>query len=149
MQHQELNPHVHPFLVYPTGTVGVTAASLSTSTLGVDGVYGVVNIQTPHGATNINKYHVEDVDDNGNTVKEHILDLNLRTGFDATSTDALDTRNEDNPYLDPASFGYAAENWQINLIVPLSWVSSHNGYVNVAVHDTWGHFAGGTSLLAR
>jgi murein DD-endopeptidase MepM/ murein hydrolase activator NlpD len=137
---KEYDPHVHPFLVYAQDLMGGTEVHFH-SAIAVSGGAddGVVNVRTNDDAANVNKYVFQVKDSAGNTIKEHVLDLNLRIGFDATSTANIDTPDQSLPYLAPIPFGYSATVWEMNLTLPSGWVGcQEDGYVNVEAYDIWG-----------
>lgn len=104
-------------------------------------VDGIARFETPDVIANVNKYVVEVVDtSSGAVVQSHTLDFNLRIGYDATSTAALDTFDTAVPYLSPVSFGYSATEWKADLIVPAGWLASKttSEEVVVTVSDIWG-----------
>lgn len=70
----------------------------------------------------------------------HELDLNLRTGFDATSLEALDTPDTTKPWLDPVSFGSRSDTWRMDLVIPHEFVRYKNAgeTFRVLVRDVWG-----------
>lgn len=133
------DPHVSPFLVYPDMiTTDITASTTQIMDGSND---GVLRASTPDAIPNVNIYTVDVVNMlTGNIVQSHTLDLNLRIGYDATSTSALDTFDKSMPYLAPISFGYTAIQWEIDLVVPLGWIASKSADEEVVatVTDIWG-----------
>lgn len=133
------DPHVSPFLVYPDmEETDITTTTSQTMNGSVD---GIARFETPDVIANVNKYLVEVVDTtSGAVVQSHTLDFNLRIGYDATSTAALDTFDTTVPYLSPVSFGYSAAEWKADLIVPAGWLASKttSEEVVVTVSDIWG-----------
>lgn len=146
------DPAVHPMLVYPQTAVGIPPADYVTLTpiqdldILVLFTNGIVRVSTPDDSANINQYVVEQLDANGALLHEHELDLNLRKGYDATSTAALDTPDQTEPYLSPISFGYSNTAWEMDLVVPHTWVSIETASVRVSVLDTWGNMVGTIDL---
>jgi murein DD-endopeptidase MepM/ murein hydrolase activator NlpD len=132
------DPHVSPFLIYP----GMVDTDITISFQIMDGSRdGIVHLETPDITPNVNKYNIEVIDTSTNTVvKSHTLDMNRRIGYDATSNTALDTFDKTKPYLAPLSFGYTATEWEIDLVVPASWLPSKaaDKKVVVTVSDIWG-----------
>ena len=92
-------------------------------------------------AANVNRYEIAVLDINNNTVRlSHTLDYNLRLGFDATSTEALDTPDTSKPYLSPIFFGGSATEWKIDLVIPtMQWVGSLASaeVIKITVTDIW------------
>jgi hypothetical protein len=114
------DPHVHPMPVYPLQAPNdhLDLQVVSQVYAGVGGE-GVVSLSTPDDATNLIKDEVEIIE-NEVTVLNHTLDANLRTGYDATSAEALDT--QDTNYLFESNplwlFGYG---------LGYVWVQDHTG----------------------
>jgi hypothetical protein len=99
----------------------------------------IVHIQTSDTHPNLNKYKVQVITTNVFVRKSHLLDLNLRKGFDATSMAALDTQDKTVPYLEPVSFGYSTETWEMELIIPTSWATLNSDErIVLTLTDIWG-----------
>lgn len=74
------------------------------------------------------------------SVKQHILDLNRRMGFDASSITNLDLRNLSNPYLDPEYFLDAQTDYRTQIVIPKIFVENLlNTSLKVTVYDIWGN----------
>ena len=72
-------------------------------------------------------------------VKQHVLNYNYRTGFDATSEDALDTPDMSKLYIDPGS--YCVDYIYTSIVIPEGYISKYSGsgYVRTLyVYDIWG-----------
>mmetsp|Transcript_22934 Transcript_22934/g.33851 ORF Transcript_22934/g.33851 Transcript_22934/m.33851 type:complete len:147 (-) Transcript_22934:16-456(-) len=139
-------------MVYPPGTVGTTDLTMTVlqeMTLG-DCLDGIVHLETMDNAANLNRYEVEVFSDGGTSLETHILDFNLRIGYDATSTANLDTFDQTKPFLSPIPFGYKASNWSAELIIPHAWVNQVDcpnntctiGHIEVSTYGVWGQPAG-------
>ena len=117
---QQYDPHVHPFLVFPDmPATNVTVYITQNLTALTD---AIVHVQTPDTSPNLNKYLVQVISSISGSVRmSHLLDLNLRIGFNATSTEALDTPDMTKPYLDPFNFGYSDSVWQMAFVIPKLW----------------------------
>ena len=137
------DPHISAMMILPQSMVGTTQVTavyrsdLSNSTV------KMVQITTPDINPNVNAYKVFIVQSNGQVRASHLLDLNRRIGFNATSTSALDTQDKNLPYLDPIAFGQSAATWSINFGIPKTWFGSKpsNETVFVEVVDVWGTVA--------
>ncbi len=71
----------------------------------------------------------------------HVLDLNQRLGFDASSTATLDSQDLSKPYLSPESFGPSATLFSTKLVIPAVFTQNlpSNKYLTtVKVFDIWG-----------
>ena len=130
-------------LVYPAAAVGTpnsfTMTEASTSSSGTSDVK--VRVVAPDDSPDVNIYKVDVYDTATQTTRlTHTLNLNLRTGFDATSTAALDTPDTTKPYLTPISFGVSATEWSIDLVIPASWFGNSLGATEqfvVTVTNLW------------
>lgn len=79
----------------------------------------IVHIQTSDLSPNLNKYLVQVINKTTSSVHiSHLMDINLRIGFNATSTAALDTQDKAVPYLEPVDFGHVADKWHMHLVIP-------------------------------
>jgi murein DD-endopeptidase MepM/ murein hydrolase activator NlpD len=133
------DPHVHPMLVYPDMISTDITATISQTMDGNSD--GIVHIETPDVVPNVNRYTVAIINTSDNSmVDAHVLDLNLRYGFDASSTSALDTFDTSKPYLSPISFGYTASTWSMDLVIPASWIPSktEEEIIVIQLTDVWG-----------
>ena len=135
---QEYDPHVHPFLVFPNMAATNVVTSITQNLTAL--ADGILHTQTSDTSPNFNKFLVQVVNNMTSSVcLFHLLDLNLRTGFNATSTVALHTQNKTAPYLEPEDFGLNSIYWKMNLIIPTLWVSL-NSYEHIIITLTvvWG-----------
>lgn len=71
--------------------------------------------------------------------KQHILDLNRRTGFNASSTAMLDTRDFSLPYLDPEYFLDAQTDYRTQFVIPKSFNDDPSTSFRITAFDTWGY----------
>jgi murein DD-endopeptidase MepM/ murein hydrolase activator NlpD len=119
----KVDPHVHPLYIYPsniTGTSAITTTLQQTVNKTRD---GQIRVTTPAHNANVNRYEVQIKNTQTGTVrKSHVLDYNLRTGFNPNSTALLDTVDKTKPYLKPNPFGHADTEWTMDLIIPTLWV---------------------------
>mmetsp|Transcript_8368 Transcript_8368/g.11902 ORF Transcript_8368/g.11902 Transcript_8368/m.11902 type:complete len:448 (+) Transcript_8368:99-1442(+) len=114
------DPHVHPLLTYPLDSdlsqspkvnMQLTVHQDISSTQDA-----VVAVSTQGQDANIDRYRVaivEPVDDVIFQRQEHVLDLNLREGFDASMMTSLNTPDKNKPYLDPQAFDENSEDWDL------------------------------------
>lgn len=77
----------------------------------------------------------------GIAVQEHNLDLNLRTGFNASSTHALDNQDVTKPYFEPVPFGNNATEYSTQLLIPDSWLENYGSSyrLETVAYDIWGN----------
>jgi hypothetical protein len=74
-------------------------------------------------------------------ITSHVLDLNQRTGFDATSTINFDTQDTSLPYIVPSLSPFSTANWETQFVVPKPWWDGNydQGYKLVlTATDIWG-----------
>lgn len=89
----------------------------------------------------------------GAVAVSHLLDLNRRTGYDASSTATLDSRDLTKPYIDPASGALTGSQFVSGLVVPAAWTQAYldNGHeLAVTARDIWGnaeHFTVNLSVV--
>jgi murein DD-endopeptidase MepM/ murein hydrolase activator NlpD len=132
------DPHMHPmFLAVP-----YTAHGMGLTLLKKPGkTTGTVRFSSNDDQPLLNRILVQVKRRSDNRIMAtHTLDLNQRTGYDATSTAALDTVNTTRPYLAPQPFGTLSP-YVTDLMIPPTFVGSYTGtkyLTTVLVHDIWG-----------
>lgn len=124
------DPHLHPLGLFP----GPTAASdeihislLDTLNSTQD---GIVEISAPDDYPVVNRYELLKVQ--AWCCKKEliaVLDYNLREGFVATSTQALDDPQTNNglPRIVPFSFGRSADTWMVQYVIPAGFSTKAAG----------------------
>ncbi len=141
------DPHMNPFLLFEPYTYGGTSASEYDQTLALDSAvaqnqdvtvnYVITNDDIPV----FNEVKVTVKNTNTNTeVTSHTLDLNQRTGFDATSTANLDTQDTSVPYVDPVASQLSGGQYSSTIVIPSDWTSSYQDSiyeVTVMASDIW------------
>jgi murein DD-endopeptidase MepM/ murein hydrolase activator NlpD len=130
-----IDPQVHPLLIFPKTSVGKSFIETSLwiyqrdeKNPGDNHKY-IVRVTTPDNCMDVNRYQVVIRNrQNGMIRLSHVLDYNLRIGFDPTSTKALDKVDKTKPYLQPIPFGEKKQEndddhatWMIELIIPTVW----------------------------
>lgn len=81
----------------------------------------------------------------------HVLDFNQRTGYDATSTASLDSRDLTKPYVDPLSGAFSADAFGSELVLPAAWTQGYQTAdyeFTVNAYDLWGNLETITGSLA-
>lgn len=137
------DPHMHPLLLFPPLPGGPEVTRTQAPSPDTDGRYllRVPNDDNP----DLNRVEVRLIDrTTGIAVRSHVLDLNQRTGFDASTTATLDTRDLLQPYLAPLYFTDAQTDYQTELVVPREFGIPGMGdrhAVHVIVADLWGRTA--------
>lgn len=132
------DPHVHPMLL----TVPYTAHGMGLSILRKPGrTTGTIRFSANDDQPLLNRVLVQIKRRSDNRIMAtHTLDFNLRTGYDATSTPALDTPNTSKPYMSPLPFGTASP-YVTDIMIPPTFVGAYYGtkfLTTVLVHDIWG-----------
>lgn len=138
------DPHLHPMLFSEPYLFGGpdNSPSLTPEAPHSPGDALVLNYTTNDEMPLLNRIEFAVVEiESGLAVLEHVLDLNLRTGFDATNVDALDTPTVAYPYLDPAAFGDTATEYGTNLVVPDEWLTGYGSEyrLETTAYDIWGN----------
>eukprot|EP00052_Salpingoeca_macrocollata_P033350 m.8122 g.8122 ORF g.8122 m.8122 type:complete len:330 (+) comp5027_c0_seq2:225-1214(+) len=114
------DPHYHPLLMFPPDASNLMSLTLITTP--TNAVDGLARVETPHNQTLLNRV-VFTITRKGKLIKSHTLDLNERTGFDASTTATLDTPDTTKPYFQPVSFGYSSGDYATEIVLPASYVA--------------------------
>lgn len=138
------DPHVHPLLFFESAIFG---GSDNSPTLNPEGVLDgnsdfTLAWENSDEALLLNRFEVSLIDpDSGSLIDNHVLDFNLRTGFDATEESLLDTQNVLFPYIDPESFSHGSSTFTSNLVIPEAWLQSATEpfQLQVDAFDIWGN----------
>ncbi len=137
------DPHMHPLLLYPPLPVRPVISQTQPPSATNDARYLLVGPSDDN--PNLNRVEVRVIDRlTGGVVRTHVLDLNQRIGFDASSTAALDTQDLTRPYFAPLYFTDAQTDYQTELVVPtvfLAPLDLERHSVHVMVADIWGKTA--------
>jgi hypothetical protein len=138
-----VDPHVNPFLTYPFSEVGCSVVEAELVQTPGKERDGIVRVTQPRRVLDVNEFSVQLVVPSWTgyeVIKSHVLNLNLRTGFEATSTDSLDTQDTSKPYLDPLLFGsYTGDTSVLEFVIPSSWIGSKSAESKfiVTVTNIW------------
>ncbi len=139
------DPHMNPMLFFAPYTFGDPDYD---PTLEADGEYTANDDLTVVYTVNdeqplLNRFEVEVIDESDDSVvKSYVLDYNLRSGFDASEQELLDSQDTDNPYIAPLGFGDTAIAFSAQLVLPEGWLDGYDsdGYrVEVSAFDIWGN----------
>jgi murein DD-endopeptidase MepM/ murein hydrolase activator NlpD len=132
------DPHIHPMLLYAPApnTLKVQALPVATDT-----DFSRINlIASNDDQPIVNRVEITLIDKTTKLpLKQHILDLNRRIGFNASSVSQLDTRDFSNPYFDPEYFLDDQTDYRTQFVIPKSFVENANSSLRVAAFDTWGY----------
>lgn len=133
------DPHINPLLLLSKHEVGASDIRALYNDNKSNQKEKVVVVSAPVTNPNVNAYKIFIINTKTRRVRKwYFLDLNLRTGFDATSVAALDTVDKNFPYLQPMVF--SSKKWKTELRIPRSWYGEKGRQekVIVAVVDIWG-----------
>lgn len=144
------DPHLNPMLLFAPGTYSQTL-SQSAGTIGSTDLtfdFAITNddypvFNTVSALIRNTMTHAE--------IASHVLDLNQRTGFDATSTDNLDDPTTSLPYILPSLSPFSTSGWETQFIIPESWLNGNydQGYELVlTATDLWGTSVSSTVALS-
>lgn len=144
------DPHLNPMLLFAPGSYSQTL-SQSAGTIGLTDLtfdYAITNDDYPvfNSISALIRNTMTQAE-----IASHILDLNQRTGFDASSTANLDTQDMSLPYLVPSLSPFSTNDWGTQLVVPESWLSGNygKGYELVmTATDIWGTSVSSTVALS-
>lgn len=137
------DPHVNPLLFFEPNTFGDPGYDPTLQQVGgyLDGV--TIEYSTDDENPLLNRIEVEIVEVGTDIVQDtHVLDYNLREGFDATTLEALDDPDDDFPYMDPQTFGDTAIAFTTEIEVPGIWLNGYldgNYRLDVTATDIWGN----------
>jgi hypothetical protein len=140
------DPHVNPMLLFNPYTYGSTGVGQYDQLLALEApVAPGEDIVMGYTLTNddmpvFNRVEVVIRDKATQTTQaSHTLDLNEREGYDASTTEALDTQDTSVPYLDPA--GITDTEWVSTIVVPAEWAAGYDEDYEVVftVSDIWGN----------
>jgi len=95
------DPQIHPLLIYPQASVGDSDVKVEYRVDLSDNDSKVVRVSPPDSNPKVNVYRIFIVVAacTNEIRNSHELDLNLRIGFDATTTIMLDTVETNFPYV--------------------------------------------------
>lgn len=143
------DPHINPMLLFEPYTYGGSGSGFYDQSLSIEGSVSTGNdISVNYEINNddmpvLNRFDVEIIDRETEAVaKSYTLDFDQRIGYDATSTEDLDTQDTTAPYVDPQSFGDTAIAFASMLVIPGSWTSGYSlqDYeIKITATDIWGN----------
>jgi len=137
------DPHFHPLLLYPPGESRVTVEPSAPSAPQGDDRFLLTLSNDDWPILNHVRVDLYEMG-TGVVLQSHTLDLNRRTGFDASNTPSLDQRDLTKPHFAPLYFVDAQANYQTELVVPLAFKQSAGpgpAGVRVVARDIWGRSA--------
>lgn len=133
------DPHIHPLGLFPPPTVASDGVQVEVTQF-VDGITeGVIKVSSTDAYPLANRYQLRALRSQSGLDDLHVLDLSDRTGFDASSTSAIDTQDKTKPYIEPVSFGKSSSTWHVEYRIPAGFASKQSGdlfiIVVTDVHD--------------
>jgi murein DD-endopeptidase MepM/ murein hydrolase activator NlpD len=143
------DPHMNPLWLFAPGTYGGVGPNdyrqqLSLAApvqVGADIAIHYQISNDDHPVWNRFEFAIRQVG-SGTVAASHVLDLNQRTGYDASTTASLDSRDLTKPYIDPASGALTGNQFVSGLIVPAAFAQPYldNGHeLVVTARDLWGN----------
>lgn len=136
----EFDPHVDPMLLYVPPTTELRVLTCPSSYIN-DATSDLVAAWDSSTRKDIipNRAEVKIKDVLGNVLDSHVLDDNLRDGYDASSETALDNWDKSVPHAGPVSYGTSASSYRMNLVVPSEWLYSQTqaARVEITLGDIW------------
>lgn len=144
------DPHLNPMLLFAPGSYSQTL-SQSAGTVGITDLtfdYAITNDDYPvfNSVTAMIRNTMTDEE-----IASHVLDLNQRTGFDATSVVNLDTQDTSVPYIVPSLSPFSTIDWETQFVVPESWLNGNYGQdyeLVLTATDIWGNDMSTTVALS-
>ena len=134
------DPHLNPMLLFaPNGhaqTLTQSAGTIGSTDLTFDYTISDDDYPVFNSVTALIRHTMTEEE-----ITSHVLDLNQRTGFDATSTANLDTQDTSLPYIVPSLSPFGTDHWETQFVVPESWLSGNydQGHELVlTATDIWG-----------
>jgi|GEM_PF-1609152 len=127
------DPHVNPIDLF----VGDVAEDVTTTLVSADANTVVARVAVGQDRLNFNGivFTVLDADSDDVVLTQSVLDYDHRTGFDATSTEALDEPQRDDVLVEPAAFNEETATETINFTFDVP-TSAWNGRTQVRVRAT-------------
>ena len=142
------DPHVHPMMLYapslPSPEPSLSLVSTSNGEL-------IVRYITDRQQPILNRVEtkiLQSLSPNPIIIKSHTLDLNLREGIvtpriTCPPSGWLDNLDNEKPHFAPIPFGFNANRYQTDIVVPSVWLnssslSSTDKIIQIEVIDIWG-----------
>jgi len=151
------DPHINPMILFDPQTFDPAAAAAYTQALNQAGEAAFGEDLTFDYNINVdelpllNRIEIRIIDTlDAGEEKLHVLDFNLRSGYNAETTAALDTLDTGNPYVDPVAFGDDATQFESSLVVPGAWLAGYEDpryEVEIRAFDIYGNEATETVAL--
>lgn len=133
------DPHMHPMLLFAPLE---REMSLSPSTPPTATTDGQIRFVPADDQPLLEQVKFTVVDRMTKTVvASHVLSLNQRIGYDATTTEALDTVDRTKPYLSPQPYDRSADRFATDIVIPAVFVGNFSGSryrSTLTVRDIWG-----------
>ncbi len=134
------DPAMNPLLIFAPvgGPTALTLASIPNASTD-----GKARVTMPKSQPLLNRidFTITNIS-TGAKIKSTTLDFDDRTGFNATSTAALDTQDKTKPYIAPLTFTDASTNYQTDVVIPKAYMGNYGsaGYKRTLItEDIWGN----------
>lgn len=141
------DPHMNPLLLFAdAGTTveqSLTLASGEFAPGGGDLTFDYALADDDSPVFNRLDVRIRDTDTN-EIVASHVLELNQRLGYDATSTATLDDQGAGSglPYIAPDTSPFSPGSWATHFVVPEAWLAAYAGDghdLELVATDIWGN----------
>lgn len=144
------DPHLNPMLLFaPSGytqTMSQSAGTIGSTDLTFDYTINDDDYPVFNSITALIRNTMTEAE-----IASHVLDLNERTGFDATSNENLDTQDTSMPYIVPSLSPFSSSDWETQFVVPESWLNGNydqNYELVMTATDIWGTSVSTTVALS-
>jgi murein DD-endopeptidase MepM/ murein hydrolase activator NlpD len=132
------DPHVHPMFLFPPLTPDMQLNLEGTPLKTQD---TKIHFTSPQNQPLLNRIEYQLINSSNNQViTSHVLDLNKRTGYDASTNPKLDTVDKTKPYLSPLKFVESSTIYATDIVIPTVFVQNASGNKSIlTVTDIWGN----------
>lgn len=121
------DPHIHPLGLFEMPIERPHTIIINVLALVSKERDGTVRVSAPDAWPLANRYELSAAHRGGGLSSLHVLDLSLRTGFDASSNNLLNKQDQEKPYLDPISFDKNAATWKTHYVIPAGFGTKWEG----------------------
>lgn len=130
------DPHIHPMVLFAPGSLDIESRVVNPVTATTPGVF---EVSTSDHRPLLVAYVLDAVAADGSVAQRFTLDLNTRTGFDATTNARLDRPDLASPFLVPQVFNHESDEWTMRYVVPAEALSEDAvDSLRFTTLDVWG-----------
>jgi len=130
---------INPMMLFEPDTKSMMVATVQLPSENNKGEFGYVT-KANQPLLNRVKFTIRKKSDN-KVIKQHVLNLDTRQGYDYTSTQALDTADKTKPYLKPQSSPFRYGYYYMDIVIPKKYIQKYTGSkykMILKVYDIWG-----------